>query len=507
MGRDPSAMKHDSWLRAPGFVFGGWSGACSGTAASVTVTMSGNVSCTATFGHRLTVAARLKSGSPYNDVQWTSSPAGIDCWTNCAATFPSGTVVTLYTSEGPSSWSGDCSLHQSLTMDGDKTCIAIFNNYLGPIRLGAQTFSAVDPAASGATLVPTSMGTPTTLQVVEYYHLDAVGSVRAVTDADGTVIARHDFRPFGEELNPQTPPHDRKLFTGQERDFETGLDYFYARQLRVQTGRFTTPDPVADLAWTDPTRGATNPYAYVNNNPLRYVDPTGMTSGLVHLNCTGVESCAQMMSNWASANNGWCTPADGGGLDCGVGYIVQVSPSAAPVNSSVSQPLTPMGAGVLSFYPGRGPSAGTGVGGGGGGNGANSGTPWYKNPCVQHALLKGAATVGLDAVGLIPEGGTIAAAFSAWSEVQGLSNGAKGLQQAQLAAAIISTGAAAGELSQTTDMNASSVVAGLQASVGALGVAKGLIEDIPAIGQAIAGASVVLDLIGTGMGVAGCYGW
>ena len=119
---------------ASGYVFVGWSGT---GCATGTVQMSQATTCTATFGHRLTVAARLKSGSPYTDVQWTSSPAGINCWTGCAANFPSGTVVTLYTSEMPSSWSGDCSLHQSLTMDGDKTCIAIFNTYLGPVRFGA----------------------------------------------------------------------------------------------------------------------------------------------------------------------------------------------------------------------------------------------------------------------------------------------------------------------------------------------------------------------------------
>lgn len=60
-------------------------------------------------------------------------------------------------------------------------------------------------------------------------RVERVGSVRAVTDAQGQVIARHDFLPFGEELNAQNPPRDRKLFTGQERDFETGLDYFHAR--------------------------------------------------------------------------------------------------------------------------------------------------------------------------------------------------------------------------------------------------------------------------------------
>jgi RHS repeat-associated protein len=216
--------------------------------------------------------------------------------------------------------------------------------------------SAVEPAGLGAAVVTTSMDTPTTLQVVEYYHLDAVGSVRAVTDADGTVIARHDFRPFGEELSPQIPPHDRKLFTGQERDFETGLDYFYARQLRVQTGRFTTPDPVTDLAWTDPTLGATNAYGYVNNNPLRFIDPTGAQ-------CQNGDKGTQELchpSYWQKDQYMVWGPS---GYYCDNCFMLVEQVGANAVQqSTVAQPLTPMGAGVLSFYPGRGPTAGVGIG-------------------------------------------------------------------------------------------------------------------------------------------------
>jgi RHS repeat-associated protein len=91
-------------------------------------------------------------------------------------------------------------------------------------------------------------------------------------------LARHDFLPFGDELAPQVPPRDRRLFTGQERDFETGLDYFHSRRLRVDLGRFTTPDPLTNLAWTDGMLGAANPYSYVVNNPLGYIDPMGTQS-------------------------------------------------------------------------------------------------------------------------------------------------------------------------------------------------------------------------------------
>jgi RHS repeat-associated protein len=110
--------------------------------------------------------------------------------------------------------------------------------------------------------------------VVEFYHVDAVGSVRVVTDASGGIVTRHDYLPFGEEIEGGTGP-DTLRFTGKERDVETGLDYFGARYYRANVGRFTTIDPV--YTWeenlVDPQRW--NRYAYVRNNPLRYTDPDG----------------------------------------------------------------------------------------------------------------------------------------------------------------------------------------------------------------------------------------
>jgi RHS repeat-associated protein len=80
--------------------------------------------------------------------------------------------------------------------------------------------------------------------------------------------------PFGEEVSPQYPPPDKRLFTGKERDTETGMDYFGARYYRADNGRFTTVDPVMTSAHlTDPQ--TFNRYAYARNNPLRYVDLDG----------------------------------------------------------------------------------------------------------------------------------------------------------------------------------------------------------------------------------------
>ncbi len=48
---------------------------------------------------------------------------------------------------------------------------------------------------------------------------------------------------------------------------DEGLYYFNARWYDPQLGRFTTEDPIRDGA---------NWFAYVSNNPMMFVDPTGL---------------------------------------------------------------------------------------------------------------------------------------------------------------------------------------------------------------------------------------
>ncbi len=115
--------------------------------------------------------------------------------------------------------------------------------------------------------------TATELDQVQYYHMDAIGSVRAITDSAAQLVARYDYLPFGDEwLAP--PVQDSRLFAGKERDPETDFDYLGARYYSKDVGRFTTVDPGHVGSNADDPQ-SWNAYAYARNNPLKFVDPNG----------------------------------------------------------------------------------------------------------------------------------------------------------------------------------------------------------------------------------------
>jgi RHS repeat-associated protein len=129
---------------------------------------------------------------------------------------------------------------------------------------------------------------------VIYYHTDAIGSVRMITDSSGVEIARYDFLPFGQRWPQPQNSSDVRQFADKERDLETKLDYFGARYFRAESGRFTSVDPIQGRL-ADPQ--TLNRYAYARNNPIRFIDPTVSTLLTLHASRT---SSARMMRNDSS---------------------------------------------------------------------------------------------------------------------------------------------------------------------------------------------------------------
>jgi RHS repeat-associated protein len=103
-----------------------------------------------------------------------------------------------------------------------------------------------------------------------YIHHDQLGSIRLLTDASGKASASFSYKPYGG-LEGKTGTATTPLtFAGQYTDAETGLQYLRARFYDPATGQFLTRDPIEPL-----TR---EPYAYAYDNPLWYVDPSGLTA-------------------------------------------------------------------------------------------------------------------------------------------------------------------------------------------------------------------------------------
>jgi RHS repeat-associated protein len=89
--------------------------------------------------------------------------------------------------------------------------------------------------------------------------------------------------PYGEEHNQRITTNHYK-FTGKERDNESGLDLMGRRYYSNAVGRFMQPDPFIPFnlnkekfqEWiSNPQHW--NKYAYALNNPLLYIDPSGLT--------------------------------------------------------------------------------------------------------------------------------------------------------------------------------------------------------------------------------------
>jgi RHS repeat-associated protein len=153
--------------------------------------------------------------------------------------------------------------------DGARIRAAVFRK-----ALAAQGWNYGSQASNG---VQFAVGS----EQVLYYHTDALGSVRMITDANGQIYpnatTRYDYLPFGT-LFPSTGQESGRLFTGQERDAETKLDYFGARQYARTMERFTSPDPLTLTPDRLARPDRLNRYAYANLNPLRFTDPQGLSA-------------------------------------------------------------------------------------------------------------------------------------------------------------------------------------------------------------------------------------
>ena len=108
--------------------------------------------------------------------------------------------------------------------------------------------------------------------VVSYLYGDQLGSISAVADTNGNLVSKALYHPWGTTRYSQgTNPTDY-AYTGQMQEGEI---YFYnSRWYDPELGRFMQADTVVPMAFQGSQ--AFDRFAYVNNNPMKFTDPSGM---------------------------------------------------------------------------------------------------------------------------------------------------------------------------------------------------------------------------------------
>ena len=149
-------------------------------------------------------------------------------------------------------------------------------------------------------------------------YTDHLGSVVAVGTAGGSLVANSyaTYQPFGAFVSNPTgtnPSVTDRGFTGHKHNNtgtnNLGLIYMNARYYHPQLGRFVSADTIVPEPGEPQSH---NRYSYVNNSPMKYIDPTGHNRdcGMGDSICNGDRSF--MAGGWGSARQqGIADPIEG----------------------------------------------------------------------------------------------------------------------------------------------------------------------------------------------------
>ena len=181
----------------------------------------------------------------------------------------------------------------------------LFGDAFGPVALVDAAGAVLDRYVYGTSpyvpdyLVRTSGPDAGTYRLLK----DERASVRMVVDtATGAVAQQLTYDAFGRVLTDTAPGFTPFGYAGGLLDLDTGLVRFGARDYDPETGRWTTQDPIGLGG------GDTNLYAYVANDPVNGIDPSGLAIagnpamdsalGGGFLAALGFDTFAQGMANY-----------------------------------------------------------------------------------------------------------------------------------------------------------------------------------------------------------------
>jgi RHS repeat-associated protein len=105
----------------------------------------------------------------------------------------------------------------------------------------------------------------------EYYLRDHLDNTRMVLNEAGTIVQETEYMPFGLAI-PRTAGTNKYLYQGKELQLELKTYDFHARMYDPAIGRTFQIDPMSESYYSHSS------YGWVMNNPLKFMDPTGMVS-------------------------------------------------------------------------------------------------------------------------------------------------------------------------------------------------------------------------------------
>lgn len=122
-----------------------------------------------------------------------------------------------------------------------------------------------------------------------YIHADYRNTPREIDDANKQVVWSWTPQPFGDNSPSGTFEYNLR-YPGQYYDSESGLNYNYYRTYDPATGRYLESDPIGLV-------GGINTYAYVQGNPVSWIDPSGLD--LTPVQQAAVTAAAE---DWSNSN-------------------------------------------------------------------------------------------------------------------------------------------------------------------------------------------------------------